>query len=328
METTVRALGRPWATSPYVSCIRRDAPFHFFVLVYIVIAYALAIALDRPGKFLPVSGYMAVAGPVAMLAGVSLCAGVVPRRALVRPELVAGLLLFASLMLYVDAFAGVKSLLPDIVPFFADPWLARLDEVLHGEDPWAYVSSIIPDAVTPFLHAFYFIGWGIAVMCATFAALTTPRLQHLRAQYAWTFLIVWPLLGNIVAAAAMSGGPIFYDLITGKPEFHALMAHLGSAMHDYDELRRTAWSAHLGEIPTHGFAISAFPSLHVAMATLLALQAFHAGRRWFFAALALLAVILLGSVQLGWHYAVDGYFSIAATLLVWRSVGWVLRRTA
>jgi len=126
----------------------------------------------------------------------------------------------------------------------------------------------------------------------------------------------------------MSGGPIFYDLITGKPEFNALMAHLGSAMHDYGELRRMAWSAHLGQIPTHGFAISAFPSLHVAMATLLALQAYHAGRRWFYAALALVAVILLGSVQLGWHYAVDGYFSIAATLLVWRAVGWALRRTA
>jgi hypothetical protein len=28
--------------------------------------------------------------------------------------------------------------------------------------------------------------------------------------------VVWPLLGNIVAAAAMSGGPIFYDLITAS----------------------------------------------------------------------------------------------------------------
>jgi hypothetical protein len=56
--------------------------------------------------------------------------------------------------------------------------------------------------------------------------------------------------------------------------------------------------------------------------------AFHAGRRWFCGALLLLAIILAGSVQLGWHYALDGYFSIAATAGIWKAVGWALRRTA
>jgi hypothetical protein len=231
-------------------------------------------------------------------------------------------------MLYVDAFAGVKSLLPDVVPFFADPWLARMDEVLHGNDPWQYMDAIVPAALMSGLHGFYFLGWAAAIMSATLAALVMTRLNSLRKQFAWTFLLVWPLLGNVVAAAAMSGGPIFYDLITGQPRFGDLMAHLGATIQDHGELRRLAWSAHLGHVPGHGFAISAFPSLHVAMASMLCLVAFHAGRWWFHAALVLLAVILFCSVLFAWHYAVDGYFSIAATLAIWKAVGWALRRTA
>jgi hypothetical protein len=39
-----------------------------------------------------------------------------------------------------------------------------------------------------------------------------------------------------------------------------------------------------------------------------------------------LATILLGSVFLGWHYAVDGYASIAITGLIWYAVRCALNR--
>jgi len=35
-------------------------------------------------------------------------------------------------------------------------------------------------------------------------------------------------------------------------------------------------------------------------------------------------VILFGSVLLGWHYALDGYFSIIATISIWKIVGLVV----
>lgn len=64
--------------------------------------------------------------------------------------------------------------------------------------------------------------------------------------------------------------------------------------------------------------------MHVAQAVLVVLLARHAGTWMFAVAVAVCGVILVGSVLLGWHYAVDGVFSVAATLLIWRVVGRVL----
>ena len=38
------------------------------------------------------------------------------------------------------------------------------------------------------------------------------------------------------------------------------------------------------------------------------------------------AAMLLGSVVLGWHYAVDGYAGIVMSVLVWKTVGFGLPR--
>ena len=78
--------------------------------------------------------------------------------------------------------------------------------------------------------------------------------------------------------------------------------------------------------------ISAFPSMHNAQATLVALLAWRFGRRagWLFTAYA--ASIAIGSVWLAWHYALDAYAGIALAIIGWWLAGfatrWMLRRPA
>lgn len=67
-----------------------------------------------------------------------------------------------------------------------------------------------------------------------------------------------------------------------------------------------------------GSGISAFPSVHVAIAALLALYGWERGPLWAALSGAYCLIILFLSVYLGWHYAVDGYFSILALWLMWR----------
>jgi hypothetical protein len=37
---------------------------------------------------------------------------------------------------------------------------------------------------------------------------------------------------------------------------------------------------------------------------------------------------MIGSVHLGWHYALDGYVGAACALVIWFAVGWLLDRPA
>ena len=72
--------------------------------------------------------------------------------------------------------------------------------------------------------------------------------------------------------------------------------------------------------------ISAMPSLHVALATLFAIIAWQC-QRWLGALLAVFALVTqIGSVVLGWHYAVDGYAGALLAYGCWMGAGALVRR--
>jgi membrane-associated phospholipid phosphatase len=109
-----------------------------------------------------------------------------------------------------------------------------------------------------------------------------------------------------------------------------------SYLHGVDEIheiwalgaQEMLWSNYQMRDVMVGSGISAMPSMHVAIATLFALVCWRV-RRWLGIVMTIYAVIIMiGSVHLGWHYAVDGYLGAAAMLAIWWCVGWCLRRAA
>ena len=320
---------------PYSDCLLRDAAFHAYVAAYAVVGLVLGIVAGVPHKFVPLSYVGAFAGvPFQILAIVVAGIGLWSLRCpspiqafgeqlmkTISPNLVAGLLLFASLTLFMGVFTSIKSMLPDMVPFFADQQLADIDRMLHGgRAPWRYTTSWVPPQLVPALEQVYHLVWGLCLSGATLAALLLPRLRRVRSQYLWAFLIVWPLLGNVVAAAVMSAGPVYYDDVTGATRFAGLEVYL--QRHSMvDHLRTMLWNIHAAGRAGLGSGISAFPSMHVANTMLFVLLAAHMGKALKWVAILYGAVILFASVHLGWHYAVDGYFSVAATVPIWWGVG-------
>ena len=64
---------------------------------------------------------------------------------------------------------------------------------------------------------------------------------------------------------------------------------------------------------------------NLSIAVLLALVGWRANRSLgIFLWLHALA-IFIGSVHLGWHYAVDGYASIIGTIAIWKFSGYLVR---
>ena len=320
--------------------VRRDAGFHAFVAAYAVVGFTLGIAAGVPHKFAPFTyASMVVAGlpqPLALvLAGIGLWSLRSPAplqafrvnlaKLLMGPHTLAGLLLFANLLFFMGVFTSVKTMLPDVNPFFADRYLADLDRLLHGQDPWVYAVALLPARLTPVLEVMYFGVWGLLLSGPVLAVLLMPGLKAVRSQYIWTALIIWPLLGNLIAGAAMSAGPVFYDRIVCDARFDVLTAHVLQHSRYQEWAQAYLWKFYVSGEAGAGVAISAFPSMHVANATLVVLLASRLHRWVLGAAVAYCALILFGSVYLAWHYAVDGYFAIAATVLIWKVVGWALK---
>lgn len=248
-------------------------------------------------------------------------------RARVTPRLVAGTALYLAIALFYGGFTYFKSVLPLVWPFHADVPLADLDAALHGGvDPWRLLHPLLGrQPVTRAIEMVYSAVWSLLVFAVPLLICTVRRHAGLRRRFLLTFLACWVLLGNVAALAFMSGGPMFYAQVTGDAgryaeltgylEFSRGLRHSAMGAGDY------LWTLYQRGAPGFGSGISAFPSLHLAMATLFALtlRALHPRLAWL--GYGFVVVILAGSVHLAWHYAVDGYASIAATLLFWALAG-------
>jgi hypothetical protein len=217
------------------------------------------------------------------------------------------------------AFTALKHRIPEFVPFFADRVLAELDRAMHFVDPWIVAHRILPESLSgalAFLYGpFWFVQWiGVIVLMAF------SRNDRLRAVYLSAFTVSFALLSTVARTAMNSAGPVFYDRLFGGNRFEPLMLVLAdnpggrSALSIADYL----WASYQDQTAVFGGGISAMPSLHVAVAFLNALLASRLDARLGVIGWSYAAIVMFGSVYLGWHYALDGYLSILTVLIVWR----------
>lgn len=251
-----------------------------------------------------------------------------------NPRVAAGFLLVLGLVVTQGTFTSAKNLLPLLVDFHWDAPLADLDKSLHGgRDPWVWLQPVMGHhVVTRTIQMLYTGGWLVALCGVTFAVAASRRLAHLRLRFFLTYLFAWIVLGNLAAGWFMSAGPVYFGHVTGDDaRFASQMSYLSfseGALHSSFDIQRDLWTIHQSGRAELGSGISAFPSLHIAMATLFFWTGCSINWRLGLAAAAFLLVILMGSVHLAWHYAVDGYFSFIAVTLVWCGIGLLQRALA
>ena len=72
--------------------------------------------------------------------------------------------------------------------------------------------------------------------------------------------------------------------------------------------------------------ISATPSMYIATDVLLA-QWGWSTRQNIGITFVVFTIIMLGSIHLGWHYALDGYVGGIGSHAIWHGVDWLLRKS-
>ncbi len=236
------------------------------------------------------------------------------------------------LPLFSGAFTSVKNAIPLIQPFAYDQAFMELDRALHfGRHPWELLQPVLGYSPVTSVISYLYNLW-LPLMYLIFCwQIFSLRDLRLRQQYLLSFLLAWALLGNGLALLLSSAGPCFYGPVVDGPDPYApLMDYLRTADASFTnwslEAQSYLWENYRSTGIAVGGGISAMPSLHLAVATLQALLGWRISRRlgWLLTGYAI--VILLGSIHLGWHYAIDGYLSIALMLVIWKLVGRGLKR--
>ncbi|UVK41626.1 phosphatase PAP2 family protein [Mesorhizobium sp. AR10] len=238
----------------------------------------------------------------------------------------------AATLGFISSVGVLKGAIAILSPFSWDQALAHADRVLHfGRAPHEWLWFIVqsPSALKMLNIAYNF--WFIVLIATIFTACITRKDTRLRHQFLMSFMLVWTLGGFFLAMGLSSAGPCYYERLGLGGDFHPLMQALTAADRIYPvwalSTQDLLWSGYIGA--THGsIGISAFPSMHVAMAVLFALYATRRSRLAGLLMWAFAAIIMVGSVVLGWHYALDGYAGALISIAIWKACGYFLVRFA
>jgi len=313
--------------------VRAVKSFFYFSIIYLGFAVIVAsiymdgnmtglAAVSISAKALLTVGEYFLIG---IFAGIIILTLLVDREMLHRRAMPIAYALVATVLTQAG-FTLLKNTMSFITPYFADPFFANLDHALHfGMDPWMIAHWLGNYLPTKAMTYSYLTVWGLPALTlpAIIAATDVNRVRAKRTLV--LYLVAWIFIGNVLALSGLSVGPVYYDRLLGGDRFADLMMALqtsGVSDSHIGRVQQALWDIYTGRSASIGSGISAFPSVHVAIASVTAIYMVERSKWLLPLAAAFLFFTFFLSVYTGYHYAVDGYASILVVFAVW----WVMRR--
>ncbi len=258
-----------------------------------------------------------------------------------RPDFRAGWLVVAMLLsgVTLPLFQLFKQVVLPLRGFPLDPVLATLErQILFGHDAWEITHALFGSVrATQLFDACYAIWLPLMFAFPPVIVMAIANVR-LRARLLACWLASWVVIASLGAWLLGSAGPIYYNALVGpNPGFAALqieLARLGAAAQangqviaaiDFQAMLLRQMQS--GALASAG-GISAMPSMHVAMATLMAIAAFRFVRPVGFVFATYAVLIWIGSIHLGWHYAIDGVVGAAMMLGLWALTGRIVPQSS
>lgn len=306
--------------------------FFFFSLIYTACAVLLVMVLrDDPASLLGFVLLKSISlatslGDYLKYLGVVLLAILwLTRHSGLRNRLTPAIYAFMGCLVFSAGFSLVKTSIPFINPFWADPLMADLDAMMHGADPWVLAHALSDHISANAVVLMYFGVWTLPAIFLPLIIAVTDGDTARQNRFLILHIICWVGLGNVMAAGFASAGPIYYDALLGGTRFAGLTDALvtsGITDSKLGMVQATLWENYAEKAQAIGSGISAFPSVHVGVSTVFALYLAERSRWLAPLGLVFLATIQFCSVYNGWHYAVDGYASMIVITLAW----WALKK--
>ncbi len=221
--------------------------------------------------------------------------------------------------------------------YWADAAIASMEyKLLLGHHAWQITHGLLAVEAGYWLDQAYQIWFPLMVGSMLVCSYLSGDPLH-RCRFILCFAATWIITGTALAYLIPASGPIYYGHFHALPDpFLPLKAILATddaalkAVHGSGLLaiRGHAWLLQAQETGTiiPGGGISAMPSMHNAIAILLACAGYSV-TRWLGWLLTLFAgLIFVGSIHLGWHFALDGIVAGAVSGGLWVSSNRLIAR--
>jgi hypothetical protein len=200
------------------------------------------------------------------------------------------------------AFRNLKSFVPFVNRHLWDTTLDRIDRALFfGNDPAVLLHQWLGEGVAAHFFSFVYIAWIGFVPASLVIALVWSRNGRAGSWYVTAVAVDW-VLGALTYFLVPSLGPAY-----ARPEDFSGLAHTANSdiilelMNDRHDVLVNPFTT--SDVQT----IAAFASLHVGitvtMLVMAELLSLHVALRWFLR--IFLAITVVTTVYLGWHYFVD-----------------------
>lgn len=238
-------------------------------------------------------------------------------------------MLSVLVMAFMTCFAFMKDAIPALHSFSWDRTFAHMDRLLFfGADGWHITFALLgtPQATTV-INAVYH-AWLFVIYMFLLAAVFGLMDRRLKLTFLYAFFLTWGVGGVVLAIVFSSAGPVYFANLGLGQDFAGQMEALRRfnevspvwALSVQDQL----WASYNGDDGMMR-GISAMPSMHVGSSVVIMLAAYRMNRLFGHVMAAFVAVIFVGSVHLGWHYAVDGIFAAILAVALWRFAALVTR---
>lgn len=227
-----------------------------------------------------------------------------------------------TIIAFLIGFSQVKNVMHRLSFWVLDEPMAAFDAWLHGGvDPWVIYAVTLDYISFPMGGFYYHYLWAAIVLIGPVIVIMLDRNTARRRAFFTSVLFVWVGLGIVTAIAFYSVGPIFYGPLIGDEARFAALVEMAYA----NGFEQTVFPVtidflldiRLSEDGRTGGGISAFPSVHLGVATLFCMYLISL-TKWL-APIGVFYVIAVQafSVLSGMHYAIDGYASIVLTAAAW-----------
>lgn len=250
------------------------------------------------------------------------------KRTITSQNIISGLIASINIFVCLYCFCLFKRLIPFINPFSWDPFFFKLDSMLlGGSNIFMILEHFSSTQTLKTVCDICYVSWAATSGVIILWQHISPN-RKIRMQYLTAWVATWAILGSIAAVTFSSVGPCFYSNF--YPNTPALIANSnqklkeddGHAEYTTDTTKKLLLETVSQEKNSYlGFAISAFPSLHIGTTVLNACLISKVSPKLKWLVWLYVFLMAISCTYLGFHYLVDCFGGAIGAILIWKFVG-------